>query len=224
MIGKIIKGGSFKGRVDYVLGKEWAQLLFASGVLLESTQSITLSFETQCLLKPEIVKPVGHISLSYSPEDAPRLTNKVMGGLAQEYLREMGIGNTQYIIVQHNDALHTHCHIVFNRIDNEGKLISDRNHFYRNGQVTKKLKEKYKLTFGKDKSRVNRNRLKEADRSKYDIYRAVSVALPESKNWEGFIKAVYKQGVRVKPKFGGIRTRYREFLLRGKGTRLRVRR
>ena len=203
MIGKITKGGSFKGCVNYVLGKDRAQLLFASGVLLGSVQYIIRSFETQCRLKPEIVKPVGHISLSYSPEDASRLSDQALTGLAQEYLREMGIGNTQYIIVRHNDALHPHCHIVYNRIGNDGKLISDRNDFYRNGQVTKKLKEKYGLTFGKDKTHVNRNRLKEPDKTKYEIHRAVSFALPKSKSGEEFIKAVYKQGVRIQPKFKG---------------------
>lgn len=203
MIGKITKGGSFKGCVNYVLGKERAQLLFVSGVLLGSAQNIIRSFEMQCRMKPEASKPVGHISLSYSPEDAPRLSGPALTGLAREYLEEMGIGNTQYIIVRHNDARHPHCHIVYNRIGNDGKLISDRNDFYRNGQVTKKLKEKYGLTFGKDKLHVNRSRLNEPDRTKYEIFRAVSFALSKSKSWEGFIKAVYKEGVRVQPKFKG---------------------
>ena len=203
MIGKITKGGSFKGCVKYVLDKEKAELLFADGVLLGSDENIINGFETQRQLKPEISKPVGHISLSFSPQDAPRLSDKALIRLAQEYLKEMGIDNTQYIIVRHNDARHPHCHIVFNRIDNEGKLISDKNDFYRNGQVTKKLKEKYGLTFGKGKMQVNRNKLKEPDKTKYQIHRAVSAALVKSKNWEEFIKAVYKQGVKMQPKFKG---------------------
>ena len=85
---------------------------------------------------------MGHISFSYSREDAPRLSGQALTGLAQEYLEEMGIGNTQYVIVRHNDARHPHCHIVYNRIGNDGKLISDKNDFSRNGQVTKRLKEK----------------------------------------------------------------------------------
>ncbi len=40
MIGKIIKGKSFKGCISYVLEKEKAQLLDSEGVLLNDTQSI----------------------------------------------------------------------------------------------------------------------------------------------------------------------------------------
>lgn len=203
MIGKITKGGSFKGCVKYVLDKEKAELLAVSGVLMGDATTIAENFEAQQQLNPEIKKPVGHISLSYSPQDADRLTDRGIAQLAQEYMEEMGIGNTQFIIVRHNDTKHPHCHIVYNRIGNDGKVISDKNDFYRNGQVTKKLKEKYGLTFGKGKMQVNRNKLKEPDKTKYQIHRAVSAALVKSKNWEEFIKAVYKQGVKMQPKFKG---------------------
>ena len=36
-------------------------------------------------------KPVGHIALSFKPEDAPRLTDAFMARLAEEYLELMGI-------------------------------------------------------------------------------------------------------------------------------------
>ena len=53
------------------------------------------------------------------------------------------------------DTDNPHCHIVYNRINNEGKLISDRNDYRRNEQVTKALKSKYGLTYGTDKSNTN---------------------------------------------------------------------
>ncbi len=203
MIGKITKGGSFKGCVRYVLGKDKAELLAVSGVLMGDATTIAENFEAQQQLNPEIKKPVGHISLSYSPQDADRLTDRGIAQLAQEYMKEMGIGNTQFIIVRHNDTKHPHCHIVYNRIGNDGKVISDKNDFYRNGKVTKKLKEKYGLTFGKDKQQVKLGKLNEPDKTKYEIYRAVTAALVKSTRWDEFIKAVYKQGVRVRPKFKG---------------------
>ena len=75
MIGKIVKGSAFKGCVQYVMGKDNAQLLDSEGVLTESAQTITNSFYTQYLMKPDIKRPVGHISLSYSKHDAPILTD-----------------------------------------------------------------------------------------------------------------------------------------------------
>ena len=101
MIGKIKKGSGFKGCVNYVLGKEQAALLHAEGVLAESKQDIIRSFCMQTEMNPGLKKPVGHIALSYSVVDAPKLTDEKMVQLAQEYMREMKITDTQYIIVRH---------------------------------------------------------------------------------------------------------------------------
>lgn len=149
MIGKIKKGSGFKGCVNYVLGKEQAVLLHADGVLTESRSDIIRSFCMQTGMNPDLKKPVGHIALSYSAVDAPKLTDEKMVQLAQEYMREMKITDTQYIIVRHRDREHPHVHIVFNRIDNNGKTISDKNDMYRNEQVCKKLKAKHELYFAK---------------------------------------------------------------------------
>ncbi len=173
MIGKIKKGSGFKGCVNYVLGKEQAALLHAEGVLAESKQDIIRSFCMQTEMNPGLKKPVGHIALSYSVVDAPKLTDEKMIQLAQEYMREMKITDTQYIIVRHQDREHPHVHIVFNRIDNNGKTISDSNDMYRNEQVCKKLKEKHGLYFAKGKEQVKQHRLKEPDKTKYEIYTAV---------------------------------------------------
>ena len=141
MIGKIKKGSGFKGCVNYVLGKEQAVLLHADGVLTESRSDIIRSFCMQTGMNPDLKKPVGHIALSYSAVDAPKLTDEKMIQLAQEYMREMKITDTQYIIVLHQDREHPHVHIVFNRIDNNGKTISDRNDMYRNEQVCTGMQE-----------------------------------------------------------------------------------
>ena len=156
MIGKIKKGSGFKGCVNYVLGKEQAVLLHADGVLTESRGDIIRSFCMQTGMNPDLKKPVGHIALSYSAVDAPKLTDEKMVQLAQEYMREMKITDTQYIIVRHQDREHPHVHIVFNRIDNNGKTISDRNDMYRNEQVCKKLKTKHGLYFAGGKEQVKR--------------------------------------------------------------------
>ena len=75
MIGKIKKGSGFKGCVNYVLGKEQATLLHAEGVLAEGNRDIIRSFILQAGMNPDLKKPVGHIALSYSSVDAPKLTD-----------------------------------------------------------------------------------------------------------------------------------------------------
>ena len=201
MIGKIKKGSGFKGCVNYVLGKEQATLLHAEGVLAESNRDIIRSFILQAGMNPDLKKPVGHIALSYSPVDAPKLTDGKMVQLAQEYMREMKITDTQYIIVRHQDREHPHVHIVFNRIDNNGKTISDRNDMYRNEQVCKKLKAKHGLYFAKGKEHVKQHRLREPDKSKYEIYNAVKDEIGKSRNWQQLQTRLAEKGIGIHFKY-----------------------
>ena len=203
MIGKIIKGKSFKGCISYVLNKENARLLDSEGVLLNDTNSIINSFYMQSLMNPNLAKSVGHIPLSYSKDDAPILTDAFMLKLAKEYMQAMGIENTQYIIVRHSDREHPHCHIVFNRVDNDGKTISDKNDHFRNEKVTKALKEKYGLTFGVGKEKVKTHRLKEPDKTKYEIHKAIQAALKYAKNWNQFKESLNKSDIELKFKYKG---------------------
>ena len=203
MIGKIKKGSGFKGCVNYVLGKEQAALLHAEGVLVESKQDIIRSFCMQTEMNPGLKKPVGHIALSYSTVDAPKLTDEKMVQLAQEYMREMKITDTQYIIVRHQDREHPHVHIVFNRIDNNGKTISDSNDMYRNEQVCKKLKEKHGLYFAKGKEQVKQHRLKEPDKTKYEIYTAVKNEIGKLRNWQQLKEQLTEKGIGIQFKYKG---------------------
>ena len=203
MIGKIKKGSGFKGCVNYVLGKEQAALLHAEGVLVESKQDIIRSFCMQTEMNPGLKKPVGHIALSYSVVDAPKLTDEKMIQLAQEYMREMKITDTQYIIVRHQDREHPHVHIVFNRIDNNGKTISDSNDMYRNEQVCKKLKEKHGLYFAKGKEQVKQHRLKEPDKTKYEIYTAVKNEIGKLRNWQQLKEQLTEKGIGIQFKYKG---------------------
>ena len=177
MIGKLKKGSSFGGCIRYVTGKDEAKILASDGVLLGTNAEIVQSFELQRQLNPRIKKPVGHIALSFKPEDKPRLTDEFMAKIALEYMRMMGITYTQFIIVRHHNTDNPHCHIVYNRINNDGKLISDRNDYRRNEQVTKALKSRYGLTYGTDKSKTNTRKLRNAERAKYEIHNAIKDAL-----------------------------------------------
>ena len=195
MIGKLKKGSSFGGCIRYVTGKDEAKIIASDGVLLGTNAEITQSFELQRQLNPRIKKPVGHIALSFKPEDKPRLTDEFMAKIALEYMQMMGITDTQFIIVRHHNTDNPHCHIVYNRINNEGKLISDRNDYRRNEQVTKALKDKYRLTYGTDKSKTNTRKLRNAERTKYEIHNAVKDALKVAESWQKFKDELAKRGV-----------------------------
>ena len=170
MIAKNIKGKSFGGTVRYVMN-DGHELLAAEGVFADDAQSIIRDFAIQRSGRPEIKQPVGHIPISFSPEDSPRLTNGFLVWLAQEYMEAMGIGNTQYIIVRHHNTANDHIHIVYNRIDNDLNLISVNNDYKRNVKVCKRLKNIYKLTYGEGKDKVRREKLSNPDKVKCEILR-----------------------------------------------------
>lgn len=197
MIGKLKKGSSFGGCIRYVTGKDEAKILASDGVLLGTNAEIVQSFELQRQLNPRIKKPVGHIALSFKPEDKPRLTDEFMAKIALEYMQMMGITDTQFIIVRHHNTDNPHCHIVYNRINNESKLLSDRNDYRRNEQVTKALKSRYGLTYGTDKSNTNTRKLRNAERAKYEIHNAVNDALKVADSWQKFKSELEKRGVHL---------------------------
>ena len=195
MIGKIKKGKSFGGCVRYVMGKDDAKILESDGVLLGTNREMIESFNCQCLLNPKIKQPLGHIALSFKPEDAPRLTDEFMAKIALEYMELMGIKNTQFILVRHHNTDNPHCHLVYNRINYDGKVISSQNDFKRNEIATKRLKDKYGLTYAEDKSKTNVKKLHDPERVKYGIHNAVKAALKRSRTWWDLGNQLQKQGI-----------------------------
>ena len=192
-----MKAASFSRCVHYVTGKEEARILASDGVLLTTTQDMIDSFEFQRQMNPRISKPVGHIALSFLPEDKDKLTDEMMTKIAREYMELMGIKDTQFPLVRHFDNGNPHCHLVYNRINNEGKTITDQNDFRRNEQVTKLLKRKYGLTFSKGKGRTKTERLRGTERTKYEIYRIDMNTLVQSTSWKEFVGHLREEGVEM---------------------------
>ena len=204
MIAKIMKGSGFKGVINYILDpRKGTELIDSSGVRTDSINHIVQSFIDQTKLNPRVGKVVGHTSLSFSVQDSSKLSNEFMAQMACEYMEKMGIKDTQYIIGRHFDKEHPHIHIAFNRIDNNGKTISDRNDRFRSEKICKELTTKYGLYFATGKEKVKEYRLKEPDKTKYEIYQALKVELVRCKNWKSLLAHLKKQDIDVRFKYKG---------------------
>ena len=198
MMAKIVKGSDFKGVVDYILDKNKnAQVVAYEGLFMENRETIAMSFNAQSGMNDRVAKPVGHIALSFSKEDEPRLTNRAMAGIALEYMERMGIRNTQFFIARHFDKEHPHMHIAFNRIDNNGNTISDKHERMRSTRICKKLTLKYGLHMANGKENVKRNRLKEPDKTKYELYDILKAEVGRCGNWNVLVANLKRQGVEV---------------------------
>ena len=184
-------GRSFGGCVRYVLNRKEATLLEAFGVRDINAATLIKDFNIQRMMNPKLGKAVGHLVLSWSKEDLSKLSPSIMTDRAREYMDLMKIKNTQYVIVQHTDRQNPHVHIVYNRVDNDGRTITDKNNFRRNEIVCKAITEKYGYHFANGKEHVNRDRLKGSEKFRYELFDDISLTLKHCKDWkqlENFLK------------------------------------
>lgn len=203
MMGDLKKRASFARVVNYVNNPKKARLIDSKDVRLDDNTTIARSMQGQADDKPgrKLKNPVYHISLDFAHEDAPKLTDDLMVEIAREYMRRMGIVNTQYIVCRHTDREHQHLHIVANRVDNDGNTISASNDRVRNVKICKALTREYGLHFSKGKMNVKRDRLRGKDKMKYQIYDAIKAALPCCCCWSDLCDKLAKQGIGVNFKY-----------------------
>lgn len=188
MIAKIVKGESFSGVLKYILDPEKeTELINSEGVRTKDNDSIISSFEAQAQLNPRVIKNAYHISLNFSARDKDKITNELMAQIGNEYMDQMGLVDTQFIIGRHHDKEHPHIHICCNRVNNYGKTISDKNDRFRSEAICKELTLKYGLYYAQGKENVKEHRLKEPDKTKYEIYNVLKNSVPKSKDWKELV-------------------------------------
>ncbi len=208
MIAKIKTRADFGGIVNYANDqknkKKSATLLAHEGVCAINNKTIADSFQIQASMRPKVKSPVKHVSLAFSPQDSIHFPNDEKGNalmveIAKKWMEQMGIRNTQYIITRHHDTEHPHCHIVFNRIDNDGNLISDSNERIRNAKVCRALTKEYKLYFAPKNSKArNKSRLRPYQLHKYNLRSSTLDALAASRSWHDFFRMLKEKGIDVR--------------------------
>lgn len=146
MTANMIKGKGFRGALRYNMekvGKNVAEVLDHSFVEV-SEKSIMKEIQMIKVLRPNLQKYFYHTSINFPPTED--LTNATMTRIGQDYLRESGFTQHQYIMFRHHDADHPHLHILVNRIGYDGKVMSDSNDFARCEKILRNLEKKYNLT------------------------------------------------------------------------------
>ena len=205
MIAKIKTRTDFGGIVNYTNDqknkKKSATLLAHEGVCAINNKAIADSFQIQASMRPNVKSTVKHISLAFSSQDISRFPDNEEGDalmveIAKKWMEQMGIRNTQYIIARHHDTEHPHCHLVFNRIDDEGNLISDSNERIHNTKVCRALTKEYGFYFAPKNSKArNKNRLRPHQLRKYNLRSSVLDARANSHSWNDFFSILKGQGI-----------------------------
>ena len=209
MVAKISVGSSLFGALSYNQNKvdeEQGKVLLSNRMFESEDGNFSIRRCMECFdmhlpadLKTE--KPIIHISLNPHPDDV--LSDSQLADIAKEYMQRMGITDTQYLLVRHLDQSHPHCHLVYNRVGNNGQTISDKNIKIRNAKVCRALTRKYGLHLAPGKESVRRERLWEPDKTKYEIYDAIKTNLPNCGSWNDLELRLKEQGISMRYKYCG---------------------
>ncbi|MCH5238443.1 MAG: relaxase/mobilization nuclease domain-containing protein [Muribaculaceae bacterium] len=200
MMCDIKKRSGFGKLVNYANNPKKAILIDLKDVRDDNNSTIAASMKGQADDKPgrKLEKPVYHISLNFSKEDAPKLSNELMVEIAGKFMEKMGIRNTQYIVCRHTDTEHPHMHIVANRVDNDGNTISDRNDIHRGIKICRDITKKYGFHMSEGKKNVKRNRLNGRDNAKYFIYDSLNKYISKNTAWKGLERRLDEDGIAMK--------------------------
>lgn len=194
MISKMIKPAkSFTRVCRYLLDKrEGAKLILAEGVREYDYRKMAADFDLQARENPNLSSPVQHIILAFPPGE--NLPDERLAEIAREYLRELNIIQTQYVVVSHREKEHKHLHIVLNRVGNDGRTIRDNFLGLRGKKKAQELTQRHGLLPAekKDLKKTHIRQMNDQDRTRYEIYQAIQNGLVKSRNMaelEGVLKA-----------------------------------
>ncbi len=219
MIGKISHGNSFGDCLDYLTRvkqdgqppeKRVWHIIDSDGVRLNVGEEgwrkmAAADVERPTLTRSKIKDPCGHISLGFSPKDGDRMTDDFMLKIAHEYMEKMGITDTPFIIVRHTDKEHPHCHIMFSRVDYNGKIIKPVTNHYRNKAVCTDITKRHNLTMGTDSLNLDTSKLRGSERSRVEIIQAATEVSRDTSitDWPAFRDALARMGITATALFSG---------------------
>ncbi len=161
MVVKIKTGKSIKGILNYneqKVQKGVAELVLASGFSCDA-EELTFSqklrrFE-QLIQRTERTKTNAvHISLNFPPEE--NVNTETLQNIAADYLKRIGFGEQPYLVYRHEDANHSHIHIVTTSIRAKGKPINLHNLAKLKSEPARKaLEQDYGLIPAESRNKVN---------------------------------------------------------------------
>jgi hypothetical protein len=153
VIAKITRGGGFRGAARYVLNerhglaRQHQPEIVGGNMAGRTSGEVTREFDAVRQQRPDIRKPVEHVSLSFARDERP-LSNDEMARLADEYLRRRGhdLDRVQYVVVRHHDTDHQHCHILLNRVRSDRTVVpQEYREFLRSKETCRALERDFGL-------------------------------------------------------------------------------
>ena len=200
MFAKITTGSVVAGLIEYMhnVSEKDARILYAKDLCTDSHEAICASFKLRAAMNNSITDKVVHIALSFSENDKNKTqSDEFMIAFAQDYLKRMGWGDSQHIVIRHCDHDYDHLHIAMNASDENGDSLDMKFYRKRSKSVCFSMTKDYGLYFApKSKKNVNRNALKGKEKLKYEIADIALPLLDKHKSLREFRKALLESGVK----------------------------
>lgn len=124
------------------------RVLAAHGVRTDCATHMAEDFDAVRAMRPGLGKAVFHVVIALPPQESARATDDLLRDLARDYMKEMRISatNTQWALVRHTDKDHPHLHLLINRVDLNGLVVSDHFCRKRSLEASRCLEQRYELT------------------------------------------------------------------------------
>lgn len=189
MLSDIIKSNSFYGFLYYNENKvknDKAERIFNT-TDANSTKDMNRSFLELCN-NEKIIKYNGANNNSSNTQaisfslnfhnDTDNLSADKLNLIAQDFLQNMGYGNSPCVVYKHNDAGHQHIHIITSKYDYDLNSVYQYNDFEKSKTVCLDLSNKYNLPlwsdYSKDKHKENLNAI---NSEKFSMHKAIIKSL-----------------------------------------------
>ncbi|HXH99316.1 MAG TPA: relaxase/mobilization nuclease domain-containing protein [Sphingobacteriaceae bacterium] len=182
MVSKIISGKSIIGALKYnenKVAKGKAELIWENGFQKDIpflSFSDKLSRLEDLAAKNRITKTnTVHISLNFAVGE--HLERDKMNQIAFDYMERIGFGNQPYLVYRHDDAGHSHIHIVSTNIKTTGERIPLHNLGKTKSEVARKhIEREYGLIQASSRAQIHslNGKLEKVEYGKIDTKRALT--------------------------------------------------
>ena len=183
MIGKTSIGRSFKGCCSYNMEKVEmgkGEILMSQGVRDYERGAMVADFVRQASMNPDLSRSVWHTAISFDVQDEARLVAnpQLMQEVASDYIKGMGLDQSQYVVIQHRDTDHSHFHIIANRVASDGQTVSDSHNYSRSEKLLRQIEQRHQLTPMQEQDRRQKiEHLPQSDRSRIELRDQVRASL-----------------------------------------------
>jgi hypothetical protein len=192
---KSIKG-SAKGfeyiQSDKTLGD--AMELDRNGIISDNPNEILQEFRIMQEANEKCQKNT--ISIVISPSAEKEFSKPELRDIARTHLKELGLQDNQYLATVHKSTGKTHIHIIANRIDEQGKAVSDSFISKRTQEISEKIAKEKGLLTAKDWQKINEVTISPV---KQEIKQAHDFAKSKAHDFTQYSELMKSKGVEVIP-------------------------